>query len=218
MGKAEEFLRKEKEHWGKVYIDLTYAVDNISPFVSKNELNNRKYVNKLPVVKRYIDLIETAEREASKKKGFLGLFSDDDKYIDLLGSYKRDNFDALNQLEHCSSCVYKDCMEDKFDGCLGCRENSRIVYCDHEKINVSFHDNWILTLNNDRTGEVDRHKVLATLQDVERDQKYIIIENVRTDEKFVLYYNPGLSEDTYGEITDEDEFDFVVSTYQRVEE
>lgn len=216
MGRAEEFLKKEKERYGKVYVDLAYALDNISPFLEGNELNKRKYVTKLPVLKKYIDLIESAEREVHKKGGFLSFFNDD-KYIDLLNSYKNDNTAALNQLEHCSRCEHRNCTEDIFDGCLGCRENSRIAYCDHEKINVTFHDNWILTLNNDRTGEIDRHKVLATLQDVQKNQKYIIIHNLRTDEKFVLYYNPGISEDSYGEISNPEEFDFIVSTYQSVE-
>ncbi len=216
MGKAEDFLKHERERYGKVYVDLTYAIDNVSPFLEREELNRRKYVTKLPMLKKYIELIESAEREVHKKGGFLSFFNND-KYIDLLNSYKHDNAEALNQLEHCSKCVHRNCTEDKFDGCLGCRESSRIVYCDHEKINVTFHDNWILTLNNDRTGEVDRHKVLATLQDVVKNQKYIIIENLRTDEKFVLYYYPGLSEDSYGEITDAEEFDYIVSTYQSVE-
>jgi hypothetical protein len=217
MGRAESFLKHERERYGKAYVDLTYAIDNISPFLEREELNKRKYVTKLPVLKRYIDLIESAEREVNKKGGFLSFFNDD-KYIDLLNSYKKDNADALNQLEHCSKCVHRNCTEGKFDGCLGCRENSRIVHCDHERINVTFHDNWILTLNNDRTGDVDKFKVLATLQDAQKNQKYIIIENVRTDEKFVLYYYPGISEDSYGEISDPEEFDYVVSTYQSVEE
>ena len=217
MGKAEEFLKKEKERYGKVYVDLTYAIDNVSPFLERDELSKRKYATKLPVLKKYIDLVESAEREVHKKGGFLSFFNDD-KYIDLLNSYKHDNADTLNQLEHCSQCVHRNCTEDKFDGCLGCRENSKIVYCDHERINVTFHDNWILTLNNDRTGDMDRYKVLATLQDVVRQQKYIIIENLRSDEKFVLYYNPGITEDSYGEISDPEEFDYIVSTYQSVEQ
>lgn len=218
MGRAEDFLKHERDYYGKIYVDLTYAIDNIAPFLDKEELNKRKYVTKLSILKKYIDLIESAERELKEKNTFQKLFDDDDKYINLLNSYKHDNFDEFNQLEHCSECVYKNCMENKFDGCLGCRENSKIVYCDHEKINVTFHDNWILALNNDRTGDLDNYKVLATLQDVVKDQKYIIIENLRTDEKFVLYYNPGISEDSFGEITDEKEFDYIVETYQSVEQ
>jgi hypothetical protein len=216
MGRTEDFLKHEKEHYGKVYVDLTYAIDNTVPFLEKEEQTRRKYINKLPVLKKYIDLIETAQRESSKKGGFFSFFNDD-KYIDLLNSYKRDNAATLNQLEHCAQCAHLKCTESKFDGCLGCRENSKIVYCDNEKINVTFYDSWMLTLNNDRTGDMDRHKVLATLQDIQKDQKYIIIQNLRTDEKFVLYYEPGISEDRFGEISDEEEFDFIVQTYQGVE-
>lgn len=215
----EEFLKSEKDKYGKIYVDLTYAIDNIGPFIEKDKLDQRKYVNKLPVLKKYIDLLEAAERETSKKGGLLGLFKDDNT-VDLLNSYKKDNIETFNQLEHCKNCVYINCAHnhDKFDGCLGCRPNSRIAYCDHDKINVTLHDNWNLRLNNDNTGEVDNFKVLATLHDVERDQKYIILHNRRTDEKFVLYYVPGISEDSYGEISDPEEFDFVVSTYQNVAE
>lgn len=217
MGKSEEFLKREKDHYGKIYVDLTYAIDNISPFIDSKELNNRKYVSKLSILKKYIDLIEAAEGELHKKSTFSKLFNDD-KYTDLLTSYKIDNSETLTQLENCSCCVHRNCMESKFDGCLGCKPGSRIVYCDNKKINVTFHDNWVLNLTNDRTGEIDNYKVLATLQDIEKDRKYIIIENIKTKEKFILYYYPGISEDSYGEISDPEEFDFIVSTYEGVEE
>jgi hypothetical protein len=211
-----EFLKTEKDRYGKIYIDLTYAIDNIAPFIDNKELYNRKYVAKLPVLKKYIELIEAAQGELNKKSAFSRFFSDN-KYIDLLESYKLDNMETLAQLENCGRCVYRNSMEDRFDGCLGCKSGSRIVYCD-KKISVRLHNNWILDLTNDRTGAADRHNVLATLQDIELDRKYIIIENLMTKEKFILHYYPGISEDSYGEITDPEEFDFIVSTYQGLEE
>lgn len=217
MSKDMEFLKNEKDHYGKIYVDLTYAIDNISPFIDSRELNNRKYVSKLPILKKYIDLIEAAQGELSNKSGFSKFFSDN-KYTDLLNTYKRDNMETLSQLENCGLCVYRNCMEDRFDGCLGCKSGSRIVYCDNKKISVRLHDNWILDLTNDRAGSSDRYTVLATLQDIELDRKYIIIENLITKEKFILHYYPGISEDSYGEITDPEEFDFIVSTYQGIEE
>ncbi|MBC2581339.1 DUF1292 domain-containing protein [Clostridium sp. DJ247] len=216
MSKSEEFIKREKEYFGKIYVDLTYAIDNVSPFISDKDLNSRKYVTKLPLLKKYIELIEAAESELNKKSSFSKLF-DQDKYIDLLNSYKTDNEETLTQLENCSKCVYKNSMESKFDGCLACKPKSRIVYCDNKKINVRTYDNWSLDLTNDRTGELDKYKALATLQDIELDQKYIIIENYRTKEKFILYYYPGISEDSYGEISNPEEFDYIVSIYQGVE-
>lgn len=217
MSKDIEFLKNEKDRYGKIYVDLTYAIDNISPFIDSKELNNRKYVAKLPILKKYIDLIEAAQGELSKKSGFSKLFSDN-KYTDLLNTYKNDNMETLTQLENCGRCAYRNCMEDRFDGCLGCKSGSRIVYCDNKKISVRLHTNWVLNLTNDRTGAADRYNVLATLQDIELDKKYIIIENLITKEKFILHYYPGISEDSYGEITDSEEFDFIVSTYQGLEE
>lgn len=217
MNKVEEFLKNEKNHYGKIYVDLTYSIDNVSPFLDSKNLSTRKYISKISVLKRYIELIEAAESELHKKSAF-SRFLNEDKYINLLNSYKEDKSELLTQLENCSHCAYLNCTENAFDGCLSCKSGSRIVHCDHKKINVSTHDNWTLDLTNDKTGISDRYKVLATLQDIEKEQKYIIIVNLITDEKFILYYYPGISEDSYGEIADSEEFNFIVSTYQSLEE
>lgn len=215
MSKTEEFLTSEKNRYGKIYVDICYAIDNISPFLEKEQLNKRKYVVKLPLLKKYIDLIEAGEAD-TKKGGFLGFFNND-KAVELIKEYKLDHFDGLRQLEKCSSCSCLNCTSAcKFDSCLGCREGSTIASCDHGKINVTFHDSFVLDLMNDRTGRVDKYNVLATLQNPELDRKYIMIENIVNDEKFVLYYYPGIVEDSYGEITDGEEFDFIVSTYEGI--
>lgn len=216
MGKVQDFINEEKNTLGKVYVDINYAVDNISPFLDKNTLENRKYVHKLKTLKEYMDLLQQTETD-EKRDGFLGFLNDSSR-IDKLNNFKYANRENLNQLEKCKSCVCLNCTADcKFDGCMGCRQGSHIEKCDHKKINVTLHDNFSLELNNDNTGRVDQYKVLATMQNPELDRKYIMIRNLRTNEKFILYYYPGISEDTYGEITDSEEFDFVVSTFEGTE-
>lgn len=217
MSKNEEFLKIEKDKYSKIYVDITYAIDNISPFLDQSTLKNRKYVSKIHVLKKYIEFIDAAMLETNKS-GFLGMFKND-KSVDLIKDYKDENLDSFNQLEKCSKCQCLNCTANcEFDSCLGCKDNSKIVSCDHKKINVTKHDNFTLNLNNNRTGDDDRYIVLSTLQNVEVDNKYIIIQNVITKEKFILHYYPGISEDTYGEITDPEEFDFIVSTFQSIEE
>jgi hypothetical protein len=49
MSKAKEFLENEKNIYGKVYVDINYAIDNVSPFLENNILKQRKYVSKLPI-------------------------------------------------------------------------------------------------------------------------------------------------------------------------
>lgn len=218
MSKVQEFFKKEKDCFGKVYVDLTYAADNVSPFLDEEKKKERKYIVKLPVLKKYIELIDAAELQADHA-GIMGMFKDD-KIAEPVKAYKQQNCDMLDQLEKCSRCQCLNCSaECKFDGCTGCRQGSRIVSCDHKKMNVFYHQNYTLNLVNDRTGRSDRYLVLATLQNAELNRDYIIIQNViNKDDKFVLYYYPGISEDKYGEIHDQEEFDSVVSAYQSVEE
>lgn len=215
MSKNEDFLKGEKNIYGKIFIDINYAIDTVSPFLEETVLNSRKYVANLPVLKKYMDLIAAAESE-TQKGGFLNFFSPD-KYSDLLAIYKKDNNISFKQLEKCKNCSCLNCTADcKFDSCLGCRAGACIVKCDHIKINAIFHDNFTLSLTNDSTGRHEQYIVLATLQDAEKDQRYIIIEGISTKEKFILYYYPGISEDTYGEISDPQEFDFIVATYNSI--
>jgi len=215
MNKAEEFLSSEKDHFGKIYVDVSFAIDNISPFLQSKDLKGRKYAVKLPTLRKYIDLISGAELEI-KKAGFLGFFKND-KCLELLKAYKDDNSESLNQLEKCSQCSCLNCTADcHFDSCLGCRRSSKIQSCDHIKINVTVHDNFTLELTNDKTGGSDRYTVLGTLQDCATEKKYIVIYNPLSKEKFILYYFNGVSEDTYGEITDISEFDFIASTLESI--
>jgi len=177
MSKAEEFLISEKDQFGKIFIDISYTIDNISPFLKSKDLLGRKYAVKLPILKKYIDLISSAEGEI-KKAGFLGFFKND-KCLMLLEEYKKDNHEALNQLEKCSLCSCLNCTVDcHFDSCLGCRRSSKIQSCDHVKINITVHDDFNLELTNDKTGKSDRYKVLGTLQDCAMDKKYIVIYNI----------------------------------------
>lgn len=216
MKKGQEFVKRDKEHYGKVYVDIQYAISEISPFMEGKALENRKYVSRLPVLKKYIELLESAEREENKG-GILSFFRSNDT-TELLQSYKNDKRQELNQLEKCSKCQCLRCTANcKFNGCLGCRNESYIAYCDHEKINVTLHENFMIDLTNEKTGREETYKVFATLQDAEKDEMYIIMEGIISKEKYVLYYYPGISEDTYGEITDEEEFDFIVQTYESLE-
>lgn len=216
MSKAEDFIKEEKEHYGKIYVDISYAIDNISPFIG-DDIKKRRYSAKLSPLKKYIDLIDSADSEVSKS-GLFGMFKDE-KYIDLLKSYKMDNLELLNNLENCSRCKCLNCVEAcTFSCCAGCRDGARIADCDHKRINVTLHDSFMLNLTNNETGEDDRYKVLATLEDIEKDKRYIITLNIHTNDKYILYYYPGIKEDTFGEITDEDEFDFIASTFQNIEE
>lgn len=211
-----ELITKEKERWGKIYTDIYYAIDNISPFLSEDFLKRKKFYAKGRVLKDYMKLLEEEEQK-SNKKGFFSRFTSPDE--GKINSYKASNRETFTQLENCSKCACFNCVvECSFKTCNSCRRNSHIKSCDHNKLNIRVHDNFTLDLTNNDTGKEDKFKVLATLEDCEKDQEYIIIENIRdVNDRYILYLYAGIKEDTYGEITDEDEFNFISQRFETLE-
>ncbi|MDP4144242.1 MAG: DUF1292 domain-containing protein [Bacillota bacterium] len=218
MSKTQEFVKSEKDRYGKIFADIAFGVDNISGLIDKQDLNNRKFTTRIGVLKKYLQLLDSAEAE-SKHKSFLSNLFSGDKYVDLLTDYKREHREDLTQLENCAKCECLNCTAQcKFDSCNGCTQGRRVVYCNHQSTNVSIDNSGKpLELTNNNTGESDLYKILAYIQDAKKDKRYIIIENTSNAERFILYYYPGISEDTYGEITDEEDFNFAASAYENLE-
>lgn len=216
---VKEFIENERERYGKAFVDINYAIDSISPFLDESNLNKRKYVVKQKILDTYMDMLDKAETSSSsKKKGLFSIFKSDDS-LDDINKYKRDNIDTLNKLKNCSRCKCLNCVNEcNFNPCKYCRSDSRIVFCDHERYNVSFYDNYILDLTNNDTGKNNKYTVLATVADSVSDNKYILIQNVMDkDDKFILYLYQNISGDEYGEITNEDEFNTIASLYDSIE-
>lgn len=220
MGKTEDFISQEKEYYGKIYSNIAFAIDEIKDFLDLNVLKNRKYFSRQPILDKYMDLLDSANQEIKNRGFFKGLI-DGDKYINLLKGFKSDHYEDLDQLEKCHKCECLKCTAVcKFDSCDGCKAGRHVAYCDHERTNAAFFDNSpnaILNLTNNNTGEDDKYIVLAIVQDSLEDKRYILMENIQNKERFILYYYPKLPEDTYGEITDEEDFNFAASAYENVE-
>ena len=219
MGKDIDFLNSEKRHWGKIYADIELAISEISQFVTEKKLKERKYYNKAPILKEYNRLLDSSIAYSnSNKKSFFSFFKSDPN-MKLIQDYKAKNRETFKQFEKCTKCQCLNCsFECNFKGCASCRDNSLLTYCDKDRVNVRKFDNFTLDLTNNDTGKQSKYKVLAVIEDCELDKLYILVENMYdSNDKLVLYYYPGIKEDTYGEITDAEEFDFIVQTYQEAD-
>ena len=212
-----DFINGERRHFGKIYTDVAYAISEVSPFLSEKKLNARKYYTKASMLQEYIKLLDSAEADC-KKKSLFSMFKSNPS-ITLLQDYKTKNRENFKQLEKCSNCECLNCtFECNFRSCSSCRSESKICSCDKERGNVRKFDNFTLDLTNNDTGRASTYKVLAVVEDCTLDNLYILLENItNSGDKLVLYYYPGIKEDTYGEITDAVEFDFVIETYQNAE-
>lgn len=214
MSNTIDFIDNERDTIGKTYIEITYAISEVIPFLDASTLKKRKYYSKLPILKKYIEMLDDAEYSSKNKK--FNFFKKDDNALKL-EQYKDDNLEAFNQLQDCSKCSCLNCIKEcEFKSCNGCRANSYIKYCDKSKLNVRFHKNFILDLTNNNTGKSNRYKVLATIENCIEDNLYIALENLADNsDKLILYYYPGISSDDFGEITDEEEFNLIVETYEQ---
>lgn len=214
MDNNMDFINTERRHWGKIYTDVAYAISEISPFLSERDLNIRKYIVKAPILQEYIKLLDSAEAEC-KKKSLFSMFKSNPA-IELLQDYKAKHLENFKQLEKCSQCTCLNCaFECNFKKCSSCRSGSMIYFCDKSKVNVRKFDDFTLDLTNNDTGRASKYKVLAVVEDCKLDKLYILLQNLSdSNDKLVLYYYPGIKEDSYGEITDPEEFDFIVETYQ----
>lgn len=212
-----DFINEERRYWGKIYTDVAYAINEISPFISEKDLKIRKYFTKASILQEYTKLLASAEADC-KKKSLFSMFKSNPS-INLLQDFKAKNRENFKQLEKCSHCECLSCAFDcNFKKCSSCRSESMICSCDKERVNVRKFDNFTLDLTNNDTGRSSRYKVLAVVEDCSLDNLYILLENLsNSGDKLVLYYYPGIKEDSYGEITDPDEFDFIVETYQNAE-
>lgn len=217
MSNDIDFIDEERRYWGKIYTDVAYAISEVSPFLSEKDLKNRKYYIKAPILQQYTKLLDSAEIDC-KKKSIFSMFKSNSS-LTLLQDFKAKNICDFKQLEKCSKCQCLNCaFECKFKGCASCRESSLICSCDKEKTNVRKFDNFTLDLTNNDTGRSSKYKALAVVEDCNKDKLYILLQNLsNSDDKLVLYYYPGIKEDSFGEITDVDEFDFIVETYQSAE-
>lgn len=214
MSNTIDFINTERDTIGKTYTEITYAISEISPFLDSNILKRRKYYSKLPILKKYIEMLNDAEYSSKNKK--FNFFKKDDSILKL-EQYKSDNSEDFIQFENCSKCSCLNCIKEcDFKSCSGCKVNSYIKSCDKSKLNVRFHKNFILDLTNNNIGKSSRYKVLATLENCVEDKLYIALENLLdSNDKLLLYYYPGISSDDFGEITDEEEFNLIVETYEQ---
>lgn len=226
---SDKILEIELNESKTLYSEVIYAIDEIGEFVPQQELKRRRCVKFLPTIKTYIDMIEKAIVEEERKSTFSKLFSSNKKSIELIEDYKRDNQEAFSETKNCMKCKCFKCAKScKMENCNRCEQGTgcRIVSCDNDTKAVYLFKNKKLRLTNDKTGEDDYYNVLGIIQDLESikynnelpgyGQFYIIIE--LHGEKFTLYYYPGIDEDTYGEISDVEDFNFATQAFEEAQE
>lgn len=211
----DKFIEIEKEDYGKLYADVIFALEKLDGFVTKEELLKRKFYENLPTLEAYIKLVKDAEIEQNSKGKLAKLFASNSQEK-ILEDFKQENYEKLERTRNCVNCECINCLSEcVMEGCNRCWLGGKVASCDKKTTCVYTFKNKKIELNNDKTGETDMYNVLSIVQDKEYNQLFIIIE--LSGEKYVLYYYPGISEDTYGEISDVEDFNFALGAFEKVQ-
>ena len=212
----EDYIEKEISDSGKLYADVIFPLEEIEEFVPKDQLLERRFVEYLPALKTYVEMVKNAQIDNRGKSVFGKIFGGNNSEQDKIVKLKQDNEEKFEQLRSCISCKCITCpSECMMEGCNRCEKSGKVAKCDKKTTCVYTFTAKSLQLTNNKTGELALYDVLAIVQDKEFNQLFIIIELY--NEKFVLYFYPGVSEDTYGEITDVEDFNFALKAYEQVE-
>ena len=70
MDKDLDFIETERNYWGKIYTEIMFALNEVSPFIEEKKLKQRKYYSKSDALKEYIKLLDSAETDCKKKSLF----------------------------------------------------------------------------------------------------------------------------------------------------
>jgi len=212
----ENFVEKEISDYGKLYADVILSLEEIEDFVPSEQLRERKFVEYLPTLKTYIDILKNTQIDNHSKGTFAKIFGNSDSQDSVIRKFKAENVEKFEQVRSCVNCKCLTCSNECImEGCNRCEKSGRVAKCDKKTTCVYTFTAKELSLTNDKTGEDNIYNVLSIVQDKEYNQLFIIIELNR--EKFVMYFYPGISEDTYGEISDVEDFNFALNSYAQVE-
>lgn len=216
MSKDLEKLYDIKSTYGDLFYSISECVNELSQYdIKRFNSGECFYKNNLSTLKNLMDKIEVTEQEIKDRKFLSKLFKRDNLLENLVKEL--DKYDqTIDQLIRCSKCKCFKCVKDcSFNPCVECKIGSCIMYCDKENYNIRIFDEYIIPLVNNDTGKESRYRTLCVIE-IGHDDKFIFLENLfDKDDKLILEYIPTIRGIEYGEITDVELFDKLVSIYKR---
>lgn len=200
----EEIILNEKSKYNKIYTELMFCVDDLRKMLGSEELNKRSFINKVEVLKDYMEFLEDIEKDSKKDKGlFKKLFKVDEKPEQKINQYLTiDKRRDLEKLERCSKCECRNCVSVcNMNHCFNCREKEYVSKCDKNTA--------LLTKTTD-TVELyqDDEKFIFNVAGylVERDSegnfsRYVyLIDSKDYDNQHILKYSKFKGEESYDSV------------------
>lgn len=217
---AKEYIQKEKKTYGRVFSDITFALDDINDFKEGTDIESRYFFKNIKLLDKYMTMVQNAETEISKKKKVLfvekDLLSSEQiqSLINGLELYKDSYKKNLNKLVKCSSCKCLKCMiECPFKSCMACSEIGKVTDCDKKTYNFILFTNYMTRLYNSETRSYDTVKVLAQVSFSDDPYDYRVLNS--NGEYLILKYKNNMGKEEYNAVEDKYKFNFVANLYEK---
>ena len=186
MNKIEEFTQSERQKYSHLYLDLVTGADEIAPFLSKSENEQRYFNRRMHVIKDYLDALDIADQKASGE-GFFERFKSDEQYKEEALKVKSLIATELEKLTYCGKCNCLHCTSEcPFKSCRNCRHSYFVSACDKERYCIVSNLPHLSLYSNDEERDV-LFKVLGLLRDHYSNKNYIyLVESSNPNNQHIL--------------------------------
>ncbi|MHC1750067.1 MAG: hypothetical protein AB9856_17495 [Cellulosilyticaceae bacterium] len=188
MNKIKAFTDAERSQYENLYVDIIMNTDEISQFLSDEDLRMRYVTKKAPILKEYLDKLDDADRKA-EGNGLLEFLKSDDQYKEEVIAFKNEHLDELTKLTLCHKCKCLTCSKPcKFKSCQFCSYSNYVYNCDTERYSITRGHHNISLYSDDEERDV-YFNVVGILKDDFSNKQYIyLVEATNKDNQHILEY------------------------------
>lgn len=216
MGIETNYVTELRTKYNTLYYKIAECFNEMSSYdVKRFSDGNCYYKSNINTLKSLVDMLDDYSINKPSKRNLLAFIkpSPNTKPIE---EYVHKYSDSLKQLENCTNCACFKCIKDcVFNPCAECKLGSYIHSCDRVYSNTRVFNNYNIPLINNDNGRESIYNVLCVIELGVDDDKYIFLVNtLNKEDKLVLKYLPTIRGIEYGEITNVNIFDKLVSIYK----
>lgn len=210
---SNEIIQDQKEKYKKIYSDVMFSYDDLRQILSENELKKRIFINKVEVLKDYMEFLDKLELESKKEKGFLSkLFKKENNIQEKINIYLNENKKRdISKLKNCSNCRCINCVADcMINSCLNCRENEFVYGCDKKQDAFTKTNETVRLYNGNQETLFNVAGYLIEREDDNIFRYIYLIDSKKYDNQHLLKYSKFKGEERYDSVIIDDSQDELI--------
>lgn len=188
MNKIKDFTDAERLEYKKLYGDIITHINTISEYLSFDDFKNRKFVNASESIRKYIEVLDEADRKADGS-GLFEIFKSDEKYKDEALNFKRSISKDIRTVKKCIQCSCSKCiLKCNQNGCANCKQTEIVKNCDTQNYSLFHGMNNIELIHHQSNQDVKiNFRVCGRLIENETEREFIFLQDTTDDDNIHMY-------------------------------